>query len=155
LPDTDLYYWSAGGNVDLPLDQKVEQNTYRAALIAEQRSLRAAEQLRDEIELQVRESWRTLEQARTSYEISDIGVGLAERRVQEQELLAELGRARALDQIDAQNALIESLDQRTVALVAHTIARLRFWENLGILYIKDHGLWQEGPIMESEAAERQ
>jgi outer membrane protein TolC len=123
-------------------------------LIAEERSRRAAEQLRDEIEQQVRESWRTLEQARTSYEISDIGVSLARRRVEEQELLAELGRARALDQIDAQNALIESMDQRTQALVAHTIARLQFWENLGILYIKDQGQWEEGPLAAGESERR-
>jgi len=27
-------------------------------------------------------------------------------------------------------------------LVAHTIARLQFWNNLGILYIKDRGQWE-------------
>ena len=100
-------------------------------------------QRRDEIELQVRESWRTLEQARRTYQISEIGVKLAERRVEEQELLAELGRAKAQDQVDAQNALVSSMDQRTQALVTHTIARLQFWNNMGILYIKDNGQWEE------------
>ena len=101
------------------------------------------EQQRDQIELQVRDSWRTLEQARRTYQISEIGVKLAERRVEEQELLAELGRAKALDQVDAQNSLLSSKDQLTQALVAHTIARLQFWDNMGILYIKDNGQWQE------------
>ena len=68
---------------------------------------------------------------------------LAERRVEEQNLLAELGRAKALDQVDAQNSLIDSKNQRTQALVTHTIARLQFWNNMGILYIKDHGQWEE------------
>ena len=144
LPDLDRYRWNAGVNLDLPLERKAERNTYRAALIAESRSQRALELRRDEIELQVRESWRTLEQARRTYEISEIGVKLAQRRVEEQELLAELGRAKALDQIDAQNALLASTDQRTQALVAHTVARLQFWENMGILYIKDQGQWVEG-----------
>ena len=31
----------------------------------------------------------------------------------------------------------------TQALVAHTIARLQFWNNLGIIYIKDNGQWEE------------
>ena len=101
------------------------------------------EQQRDQIELQVRDSWRTLEQARRTYQISEIGVKLAERRVEEQELLAELGRAKALDQVDAQNSLLSSKDQLTQALVAHTVARLQFWDNMGILYIKDNGQWQE------------
>ena len=36
-----------------------------------------------------------------------------------------------------------SKDQLTQALVAHTIARLQFWDNMGILYIKDNGQWEE------------
>ena len=143
LPDTSRYNYNAGFNLDLPLERTAERNNYRAALIAQQRSARAVEQQRDQIELQVRDSWRTLEQARRAYQISEIGVKLAERRVEEQELLAELGRAKALDQVDAQNSLLNSKDQLTQALVAHTVARLQFWNNMGILYIKDNGEWQE------------
>ncbi|HOC54374.1 MAG TPA: TolC family protein [Verrucomicrobiota bacterium] len=143
VPDPDRYNWSAGANLDLPLERMAARNSYRAALIAEQRAARNLDQQRDQIQLQVRDSWRTLEQARRTYQISEIGVKLAERRVEEQELLAELGRAKALDQVDAQNDLVSSKDQLTQALVAHTIARLQFWDNMGILYIKDNGQWQE------------
>ena len=100
----------------------------------------------------MRESWRSLEQARRTYEISEIGVKLAERRVEEQELLAEFGRAKALDQVDAQNALLSSKDQRTQALVGHTIARLQFWDNMGILYIKENGQWSEPESGQAQAA---
>lgn len=143
LPDTSRYNYNAGLTVDLPLDRVAERNNYRTALIAQQRAQRNVEQQRDQIELQVRDSWRTLEQARRTYQISEIGVKLAERRVEEQELLAELGRAKALDQVDAQNALLSSKDQLTQALVSHTIARLQLWDNMGILYIKNNGQWQE------------
>jgi outer membrane protein TolC len=144
VPNPDRYHWSVGvDNLELPLDRTAERNNYRSALISEQRSIRSADQQRDQIELQIRDSWRTLEVARRNYEISVVGVKLAERRVQEQELLAELGRAKALDQVDAQNALLSSKDQQTQALVAHTVARLQFWDNMGILYIKDDGQWQE------------
>ena len=68
---------------------------------------------------------------------------IAERRVEEQSLLAEWGRSKAQDQVDAQNALIDSKNQRTQALVTHTIARLQFWNNMGILYIKANGQWEE------------
>ena len=86
---------------------------------------------------------RALEQARRSFEISEIGVRLAERRVEEQNLLAELGRISAQDLVDAQNDLVGSRNQRTQALVGHTIARLRFWSDLGILYIHENGQWEE------------
>ncbi|MDB6172298.1 MAG: Outer rane efflux protein [Chthoniobacteraceae bacterium] len=142
-PDAARYKWNGGVNVDLPFLRKAERNSYRAALISLDRAGRAEEQRRDEIELQVRDSFRTLEQARRSYELSEGGVKLAERRVEEQELLAQLGRAKAQDQVDAQNDLVSSKNQRTQALVAHTIARLQFWVNMGILYIKDNGQWRE------------
>ena len=143
LPDFDRYRWNAGLNIDPGLDRKPERNVYRSALIARNRAARTIEQQEDEIKLQVRDSWRTLDQAKRNYEISEIGVKLAERRVEEQNLLAELGRAKAQDQVDAQNDLISSKNQRTQALVTHTIARLQFWNNMGILYIKDKGRWEE------------
>src|SRR5205823_10371604 len=118
-------------------------NNYRNALILQKQAERATEQQEDQIKLQVRDGWRTLDQAKRNYEISEIGVKLAERRVEEQDLLAELGRAKAQDQVDAQNDLISSKNQLTQALVGHTIARLQFWVNMGILYIKDDGQWEE------------
>jgi len=143
VPDIDRYHWSAGLNLNLPLERKAERNAYRGALIAYEASRRAFELRADEIKLQVRDSWRALDQAKRNYEISEIGVKIAERRVEEQNLLAELGRAKAQDQVDAQNDLVASRNQLTQALVGHTIARLQFWNNLGILYIKDNGQWEE------------
>jgi outer membrane protein TolC len=143
VPELQRYNWNAGLNLDLPLERKSERNSYRSALISQAQSARALDQLGDQIELQIRDSWRTLEQDKRTYEINVLGVKLAERRVEEQDLRAEFGRANALDQVDAQNALNSSKDQRTQALVAHTIARLQFWNNMGILYIKDNGQWEE------------
>lgn len=143
LPEADRYSWSAGLDVDLPLDRKSERNSYRSALISEKRSARQVEQQEDQIRLDVRESWRTLDQAKRNYEISEIGVKINERRVEEQTILSDLGRAKAQDQVDAQNALNASKNARTQALVTHTIARLQFWNNMGILFIKDNGRWEE------------
>lgn len=142
-PEKDRYSYSAGLEIDPGLDKTAERNSYRSALIARDSATRSVEQQEDEIKLQVRDSWRTLDSAKRNFEISEIGVKLAERRVEEQTLLAELGRAKAQDQVDAQNDLLNSKNQRTQALVAHTIARLQFWNNMGILYIKDRGQWQE------------
>jgi outer membrane protein TolC len=143
VPDIDRYQWNAGLVLNLPLDRKAERNTYRRSLINYEQARRAFELRADEIKLQVRDGWRALEQAKRNFEISEIGVKLAERRVEEQNLLADLGRAKAQDQVDAQNDLVSSRNQRTQALVAHTIARLQFWNNLGILYIKENGQWEE------------
>ena len=143
LPDPQRYSWNAGLDVDPGLDRTSERNSYRSMLISRNRAARTLEEQEDQIKLQVRDSWRTLDQAKRNYEISEIGVRLAERRVEEQSLLAEWGRSKAQDQVDAQNALIDSKNQRTQALVTHTIARLQFWNNMGILYIKANGQWEE------------
>jgi outer membrane protein TolC len=145
VPDIDRYRWSAGLQVDPGLDRTAERNTYRSSLIRDEQSARAVTELEDLTKLQVREDLRTLEQDRLSFENSALGVKLAERRLEEQDLLAELGRGRAQDEVDAQNDLTSAKNQRTQALVEHTVARLRFWEHLGILFIKENGRWQETP----------
>lgn len=142
-PDPNRYRWSAGLNVDLPFDRKEQRNTYRGALIAHEAAIRQLSQKEDEVKLQVRNTWRNLEQARRNYESAKLGVELSLRRVEEQELRAQVGRGTARDQVDAQNDLITQRNLMTQALVAHTIARLQFWNDMGILYIKDNGQWEE------------
>jgi outer membrane protein TolC len=143
VPDINRYHWSIGVNLDPGLDRKAERNNYRAALIRDAQSARALVEAEDSIKLQVRDDLRTLDQDKRSYENSELGVKLAQSRLEEQNLLAELGRGQALDQVDAQNDLTAAKNQRTQALVEHTIARLRFWEHLGILFIKENGRWEE------------
>jgi outer membrane protein TolC len=145
LPDPKRYHWNAGLNVDLPLDQKARRNAYRAALIGQEQAARTLVEAQDAIKRDIRDDLRTLEQARRSYENSEVGVKVAERRVEEQELLAELGRGRAQDLVDAQVDLTNAQDQRTQTLVDHTVIRLRFWEDMDILFIKERGTWQEAP----------
>jgi outer membrane protein TolC len=55
----------------------------------------------------------------------------------------ELGRGTARDLVDARTDLISSHNQRTTALVEHTVARLQFWRDLGMLFIKPNGQWNE------------
>ncbi|HOL20862.1 MAG TPA: TolC family protein, partial [Candidatus Hydrogenedens sp.] len=130
-------------NLDLPLSQKEKRNAYRTALINYERAVRELSLKEDEVKLDVRTAWRNLEQAKRNYEIAQKSVELSQRRVEEQNLLAELGRATALDLVDAQNDLTRAQNNLTSAIIAHNIARLEFWKNIGILYIKPDGKWEE------------
>ena len=58
-----------------------------------------------------------------------------------QQLLMELGRGTARDLVDAQNDLVDSQNDLTGALVSHTISRLNFWRDMGILFINKDGSW--------------
>jgi len=135
--------WSAGLDLALPLDRKSERNNYRAALIDLERTDRELELAVDNVKLEVRDALRNLEQAKQVYEIRQIGVGINEERVEEEGLLAELGKGDALNLVDAQNDLTAARNDLTNALVDHTIARLEFWRDMGILFIKEGGQWQE------------
>jgi len=147
-PDINRYHWSAGLNLDLPFERTAQRNIYRTALIAHEQAARQWQLASDQIKLQVRNDWRNLDQAKRNYESSQIGVELSERRVEEQELRAELGRGTARDLVDAQIDLIAQKNLRTQAVIAHTIARLQFWNDMGILYIKDNGRWEAQPHAE-------
>ncbi|MEQ1838891.1 MAG: TolC family protein, partial [Verrucomicrobiales bacterium] len=97
----------------------------------------------DRARLQVYDAWRALDQAKRNYQISGQAVDLAARRLEEQTLLAELGRGEARDLVDAQEDLVDAQNQKTSALVDHTLARLRLWRDMGILYISGDGSWVE------------
>jgi len=141
--DWDQYRWSAGLDLDLPIDRKAERNAYRAALINQDRSARALELAIDNIKLQIREDWRVLDQARRTFEISEIGVTIGDRRVLEQTIRLENGEGLAKDLVDAQSAQLTSQNARTAALIGHTLARLRFFRDMGIITINEDGTWHE------------
>ncbi len=135
--------WSAGLDLDLPFDQKAKRNNYRAALIGLERARREESLAEDNVKLDVREAWRDLDRARLNYEVARVSLRLGERRVEEQELLAELGRATTRDLVDAQDDLTSARNNLTDELINHTIARLTFWQDMGILFIKEDGQWEE------------
>jgi len=135
--------WSAGFDVDLGLDRKAERNAYRTSLIAFDRAGRELSLAEDNVKLDVRAAWRNLDQAKRNFENRKLALDLAARRVEEQDLRAEIGQAIVLDQVDAQNDYISAQNELTDAIVRHTIARLEFWRDMGILYIKESGQWED------------
>lgn len=141
--------WAGSLDLDLPLDRKAERNIYRATIIEVERAKRAEELARDRARLELYDSWRALEQERLSFDIAEQGVALAARRLEEQLLLGELGRGEARDLVDAQEDLVDAQNQRTATLIDHTLARLRLWRDMGILYIKPDGSWAENLENES------
>lgn len=146
LPDPKLYNWSAGLDVDLGLDRKSQRNDFRRTLIAVEQARRQFALAVDNVRLQVASNWRALEQAKRNFENAELGVTLAERRVEEQELRMQLGRGQTRDLLDAQADLNNARNGRTAAIVNHTLARLRYWRDMGLLFIRDDGSWYEAPV---------
>ncbi len=141
--DFKRYAWDLGLDVNPKLNRKPYRNNYRKALIGYAATRRDFEEYEDNIKLELRQAWRALEQARVAFEIQQSSVAESERRVLQEELLFEAGRGDALDQIDAQNALNSARNGLSEELVNHTITNLRLWRDMGILYIKEDGQWED------------
>jgi outer membrane protein TolC len=141
----DQTTWSAGLDVNLPLDRLAERNTYRTSLISLNRALRDYGLQIDNVKLSVRTDWRILQQAKESYEIQKNSVELAKRRVESTTLLLQAGRAQTRDLLDAQSSLVNAQNALTAALINHLIARLQFFRDIETLTVDEKGVWHEEP----------
>ncbi|MFB0524440.1 MAG: TolC family protein [Phycisphaerae bacterium] len=135
--------YSLGGQADLPLDRKSQRNAYREWLITFTQRQREYENDVDEVKLDVRQAYRKLEEEAESYRTQQKSLELAENRVESTRLFWELGRAQTRDLLESQDALLQAQNRLTAALVAHTIAKLNFFRDVGILEVRPDGMWEQ------------
>jgi len=134
--------YSLGLSADLPLDRKKERNIYRTAIIALQRQQREYDNSVDNVKLNVRQAHRQLTEKAESYEIQKMSLDLAKRRVESNELLLDAGRVTVRILLESEDALVEAQNNVTAALVDHTIAKLSFFRDVGLLQVRPDGMWE-------------
>ncbi|MBT8147244.1 MAG: TolC family protein, partial [Gammaproteobacteria bacterium] len=142
--DFENAVYTAGLDLDLPLDTKFDRNQLRRTMIDYEASTRAYLAAVDQVKLDVRDAWRRMDQALKSYDINLTSVEINERRVEEAQLRAELGLGDIQDTVDSQNDLIEARTELVSTIVEHNVAKLQFWRDIGLLYVDDSGQWEEG-----------
>jgi outer membrane protein TolC len=130
-----------GVGLNLPFAWTEKRNDYRIAQITLEREKRSLEESESDVERTVRDLWRRLERNRSVYKNRLLSVQLAERRVENTTLLLKQGKALTRDLLDAQDDLLSSRNQTTVALVDYTINRLRFWDAIERFEIDPKGMW--------------
>lgn len=135
--------YSLGAAVDLPFNRKAERNAYREALINVQRRQRNYDEQIDNIKLQVREDYRTLVQTAESYRIQQMGLDLAQKRVEVEKLSLQYGRGTVRLLLESEDALVQAQDDVLAALVDHMIAKLSFFRDVGILRVQPDGMWEQ------------
>jgi outer membrane protein TolC len=140
-PERGIY--TAGLLLDPPLERTAERNAYRNSFIALERATRDAQELEDQVKLQVRDALRDLLQARESYTIQAQAVTLALRRVASTELFLEAGRAQIRDVLEAQEALVSAQNALTAAIVRYRVAELELQRDMGVLEVDEKGNWRE------------
>ncbi|MBI4878055.1 MAG: TolC family protein [Planctomycetes bacterium] len=148
LPDsTDLRYddatYEALLTIDLPLERTAERNAYRDSWILLERTVRAYQELEDQIKQEVREELRSLLLAREEQLIQTSAVAVAMRRVDSTRSFLEAGRAQTRDLLEAQEDLVAAQNDLTAALIAYRIAEYELQRDLGVLQVSEDGLWEE------------
>lgn len=135
--------YSFGFEADLPLDRKSERNAYREALINLTRQQRTYEEEVDQVKFEVRQAYRDLREAYSTYLIQLSSLKLAEQRVAMQLDLLQEGRATTRQYLFAQEDLLQAQNSKTSALVEFTLAKLNFYRDIGLLQVRPDGLWQQ------------
>lgn len=135
---------SAGVEFDLNLDRREERNSLRGAEVTVQTQKRNLDLAEETVRRDIRADWLDLQLAKKQYELAIEGLSLAEERLKvEVEFYEEGKTTNPRDLIDAQTGLITARDQVTTTVIAHTIARLELWKDMGILFITKDGAWTD------------
>lgn len=128
---------------DLPIDRKQERNAYRQALIGLESEKRSFSLMRDNVKLEVRRAYRSLERAGSTVEIRRIGVELARKRVDNTKTSLEARRATSRDVLFATRSLLDTQLALTQALVDYEIAKLQLWLSMEEFRVDEKGMWAE------------
>ena len=134
--------YAVGAELDLPIDRLEERNAYRASLLTLERQKRSYQNSLDQVVFEVRQSFRDVREAAARYEIQKHSRDLAQRRVENVNMLLQAGRdVTTRDLLDAESDLLSAQDALTAATVNHTIAKLNFYRSVGILRVRADGMW--------------
>ncbi len=138
--------YSGGLLLDLPLERTRQGITYRESYIALERAVREAQDLEDQVKLDVKGDLRTLLQARESFRIQAAALTLAESRVRMVAMLLEAGGRGSTtirDLLEAQEALISAQNALSAALVGYRVSELELQRDMDVLQVNEKGLWHE------------
>lgn len=135
-------------NVDLPFERTAERNTYRESLIQLESAVRAYQSAEDALKQSVRSAIRTLRENREQLKIQFLAVSLAERRVSNNDLLFQAGRAEMRDVLEAQSALLSAQNSLFGAIKGYRMKELELQKELGVLNVTMDGVWKESDLDE-------
>jgi outer membrane protein TolC len=110
----------------------------------------------DSVMLGVRQAYRQYMATAEQYITQKKSLALAEDRVKNMPMLLKSGRAQTRDLLDAQDSLLQAQNSLTSALIGHTMAKLNFFRDVGILQVKPDGMWtQSVTVTKDQTNERE
>lgn len=141
--DLDRSAWSAGLVWRPALDRVDEKNSYRAAQIRHQRTVRELEEFEDNMIIGIRNDFRQIVRIRQSVEIQRELIADQEKNLRKAQIEFDQGTASNRDVVDAQQSLVGALNDLIDERVNYEITRLHLLQDLGILFVDENGVWTE------------
>lgn len=123
----------------LPLDRKIENTDYRAALIRLEREKRDYQVERDRVALQVRRAVRAIEQARFILQLQERAVQINERRASQIDINQRSLGPREV--IDVQEDLLDARNDRDEAISDLRVSILEYLLATGQMRVGSDGRW--------------
>lgn len=136
----NMGFYSAILSIDLPIERTAERKAYRESYISLESAVRNFQKLEDDIKLSIRQSLRSMSEAREGLKIQNLAVSVAEKRENSTDLFFKAGRAQLRDVLEAQESLLTARNALTSAIIDYRVAELDFQQNTGLLEIDKNGI---------------
>jgi outer membrane protein TolC len=144
--DPNKLRYTAGLRLNLPVDRLRERNTYRATLVSFESQLRSLSLTLDRFHDLIERNLRTLEQTRLNHLNALESRRVAERRVENNVMLLEAGRATIRDVREAQDGLIQAQNNLSTSYADYLSARLALLLNMGVIDTRPDKFWLTDPL---------
>jgi len=138
--DAEETEYQASLTLGLPLDREIERLNLRASIIGLEQQSRRADQFRDTVVLEARQSVREIDRSRFSLRLQDQAVKINELRVEELRIKAD--EVDAQTRLDAENELLQSRNDRDQAVRDLRISILQYLLRTGQLRLTPEGQFQ-------------
>jgi outer membrane protein TolC len=144
--DPNNVQYTAGVRLNLPVDRLPERNAYRSTLVSFESQLRSLSLTLDNFRDRIDRGLRTVEQTRLNYVSAVESLKVAQRRVENNVMLMEAGRATVRDVREAQDGLIDAQNDLSNIYAVYLVARLNLLLNIGILDTRPDKFWLQDPL---------
>ena len=135
---------SAGVQFTTPLDQVLERNSYRQALVTYQRARRTYMADEDRIKQAIRQSWRQIQVQEYRLEIDRTTVRNAALQYDSASLQAAGGQqTNALSLVNALDSVLQAQNSLVSDWVTYETNRLNIFRDMGIMDIDPRGVWTD------------
>lgn len=129
----------AGVALEIPLDRRDRRDAVRLATLVLEQARRTWEEKRENVALEVAESYSRLRTLAQTVEIQRKNQDIAVRRAENANFLFRTGELSNRDVVEAQNDLLNARNALVSALLDYDIQRLQLLRNVGLLDVGPEG----------------